>query len=104
LCQELELLRQAPPDDGIIAIQSQGQRLAVQYLLADVRLEQPPPFPGRGRSLPLHLPRQAQAVDVPLGNHNPPCRGGLGLARLEQRMEAEQRGAYQQEVQQRFSK
>jgi hypothetical protein len=102
LRQELELPRQAPPDNGVITIQSQRQRLTVQHLLTDVRLEQPMPFPHRGRPLPCQRPGQSQAFEVTLGNHDAPRYGSLQFARLEHRLQPEQRGADDQEVQQWF--
>jgi hypothetical protein len=50
--EKLHLLPQATANDGVVAIQPQGNGLTVEDFLADVVLDEPFQLCGRGRTLP----------------------------------------------------
>jgi len=101
LDDELELLPQPAADDRVVAIEPGGHRLARRDLLAHPFVEQALQLDVGRRTLPGLGEPGRQMVDLPCGDDDPaPRRARPAAAPVEVE---EQRGADQQEVEQRFA-
>ena len=101
LDQELHLLPQAAADDGVVLVEAERERGAVQHLLADVVPDLRLQLVGGGRAVPGLREARGQAVDVRGAHHDLPVgRVALRPAAAE---DGEQHAAEQQEVQQRLA-
>src|SRR5262249_7099383 len=97
----LELLPQPPTHDRVVAVEAHRERLAVEHLLADALVDEPGELLRRGRALPGagealgELLEVARREDDAIG---PPARR-VG----EETGDPEDRGADEEEVQQRLA-
>jgi len=68
--QELELLPEPPPNDGVVPIEPHGDRLADRHLFADVVADQPLELLARGRPEPDELEALGEVLDLAAGDHD----------------------------------
>ena len=105
---EFHLLPHPPPDDAVVAIQADGQGLAVVDLVADEVFDQPLRFLFGRRPLPCFRERRDRLIDIVLRDDDL-RRRRAGLPGRQRRRaappseEEEQPCADEQEVDQRFS-
>ena len=77
LDQELELLRQPPPDDRVVLLKPHLERLARHQLLGDEVGDHAAYSPGSGLAKPLPAPGLDQPPHVPFGDRHRLDRAGL---------------------------
>ena len=70
LGDHLELLTHTALDYRIVAVEPERHALAVQYLVADIRFDEPGKLLLGGRPLPARLVFADQCVDDALGHHD----------------------------------
>ena len=68
--EHLHLLDEAPPDDQVVAVEPERERLAVQDLLADEVGKEPVRLGGRRRPSPLPLQVLVEPVALGRGHHD----------------------------------
>jgi hypothetical protein len=101
LGQELELLAHAAAHDGVVAVEAERNRLAVEHLVPDEVVDETGQLRVRRRALPR--PREAlrERVDPSAADRDLPGRRRVPGERA---MEREERGAEQQEVDERLAR
>jgi hypothetical protein len=100
--QNRRLLQHSVPDDGIVSIETQGDAVTVEHLVANIALDEPPELCVIGRAAVVHAAElSAERSDAIRRHHD------LGLARggrRERTVRHEDRGAEPDEVGERFAK
>ena len=99
LDQELELLPEAAPDDGVVPVQAQRHRFPGGQLVAHVVVHEPLQLVFGGRPLPGPRERGDHRVDLPGRDHDP-VRRRTAAAPVRHR---EEQRAEREEVDERFA-
>ena len=97
---EFQFLRDPPPDDRIVPVQTQRKAFAVQHLFADVAADKLFQFRIRRRPLPGAREQPGHAFDLALRDDDPARLAGA--APRQNPVSREQHGPQQQKMQQRF--
>ena len=103
LGKKLHLLRHAALDNGVVLVQAERQRLAVEDLLAYLAVHQPAHLLGRGRAPPLRHPPDFQLAEVIVGQLDPTAIPLLNRCGVQRLIHGKQRQSGQQKVQQRLA-
>ena len=103
LGKELHLLRHATPDDRVVLVEPECQRLAVQHLLLHLVLDQMPELLRRRRPVPLRLEVRLQLEQLVEGQDDLPRLRAPVAPGPKVRVDREAGRAEHEEVQEGFS-